>query len=140
MVGFTDEQIKEQFKKEVTEKDVKMAVERSTELLKKVEAGFLKKEFAKIQLLIMMLNDYVDGVYKEVPWHTIVAIVIIILYILNPLDLIPDFIPLLGQLDDLAVLYFGWRLICEDVKEYANWKIKNTGCEKTYELYEKAFS
>ena len=32
------------------------------------------------------------------------------LYLVSPLDLIPDFLPLLGQLDDLAVLWGSLRL------------------------------
>lgn len=42
-------------------------------------------------------------------------------YALSPIDLIPDFIPVLGLLDDLVIvpllLYIGWKLVPQDVKD-----------------------
>lgn len=138
MSEFTNEQIRNQFQREVSRDDVEKAYKKSDEVLQKVEKGFLHKELAKIKLLVMMLKDYWNEVYTEVPWHTIAAVVIILLYILNPIDLIPDFIPVAGQADDLAVLYFGWRLISEDVKTYAKWKAAQ-GDTTVLRLIEEAF-
>lgn len=138
MTYMKDEEIKKQFQRDVTKADLENAYQKSEEVLSKVEKGFLHKEFAKIKLLVMMLKDYWNEVYTEVPWHTIAAVVIILLYILNPIDLIPDFIPIAGQADDLAVLYFGWRLISEDVKTYAWWKMEN-GDSTVSKLLKDAF-
>lgn len=138
MTYMKDEEIKKQFQKNITKADLENAYQKSGDVLRKVEKGFLHKEFAKIKLLVMMLRDYWNEVYTEVPWHTIAAVVIMLLYILNPIDLIPDFIPVAGQADDLAVLYFGWKLISEDVKTYARWKIEN-GDSTVSRLLDEAF-
>lgn len=45
------------------------------------------------------------------PWLAKVLIVCVIAYALSPLDLIPDFIPVLGQLDDLILLPIGIMLV-----------------------------
>lgn len=46
----------------------------------------------------------------ETPWHAKVLGFLIIGYALSPLDLIPDFIPVLGYLDDIILLPLGLAL------------------------------
>jgi uncharacterized membrane protein YkvA (DUF1232 family) len=40
-----------------------------------------------------MLRDVFTGIYKKVPVGTIAAIIGTLLYVLSPIDLIPDFLP-----------------------------------------------
>src|SRR5688572_9028472 len=51
----------------------------------------------------------------RVPWYTKAAAVAIAAYALSPIDLIPDFIPILGYLDEVILLpiaiWFGLRLV-----------------------------
>ncbi len=41
---------------------------------------------------------------KQTPWYAKIVAVIVVVYALSPVDLIPDFIPVLGYLDDLIIL------------------------------------
>lgn len=43
----------------------------------------------------------------RIPWHARVFAAIILAYALSPIDLIPDFIPVLGYLDDLVIVPLG---------------------------------
>ena len=47
----------------------------------------------------------------RVPWYAKVMAVIVAGYALSPIDLIPDFIPVLGYLDDLIILPLGILLV-----------------------------
>jgi len=47
----------------------------------------------------------------RVPWYVKALAVCVVAYALSPLDLIPDFIPVLGYLDDLVLLPFGILLV-----------------------------
>ena len=41
---------------------------------------------------------------KRTPWYAKIIAAVIVVYALSPIDLIPDFIPLLGYLDDIIIL------------------------------------
>lgn len=45
------------------------------------------------------------------PWYARAVLVVVVGYALSPIDLIPDFIPVLGQLDDLLLLPLGIALV-----------------------------
>jgi uncharacterized membrane protein YkvA (DUF1232 family) len=47
----------------------------------------------------------------RVPWYAKVLAIAIAAYALSPVDLIPDFIPVLGYLDDLIILPLGILLV-----------------------------
>ncbi len=47
----------------------------------------------------------------RVPWYAKTIIIATVGYALSPIDLIPDFIPVLGQLDDLIIVPAGISLV-----------------------------
>ncbi|GBF21639.1 hypothetical protein C21_03825 [Arenibacter sp. NBRC 103722] len=57
--------------------------------------------------------------HPKTPWTAKAFIVFVISYALSPIDLIPDFIPVLGLLDDIILLplgiYWAFRLIPKEV-------------------------
>jgi uncharacterized membrane protein YkvA (DUF1232 family) len=71
----------------------------------------------KLELSALMLA-YKD---RRVPWYARLLIICLLTYALSPLDLIPDFVPVLGYLDDLIILPLGIllaiRLIPPEVLE-----------------------
>jgi uncharacterized membrane protein YkvA (DUF1232 family) len=94
---------------------------------------------------LLELKQYLTALYlaykrKDVPIYAKLLIVIIIGYALSPIDLIPDFIPILGYLDDLIILpvliYFAIKLIpqniLEECKEEAKDLWKNGKPKKWY--------
>ena len=42
--------------------------------------------------------------HKATPWYAKAVLGITLIYALSPIDLIPDFIPVLGYLDDVILL------------------------------------
>ena len=80
--------------------------------------GTLSKYLGDIKLYFKMLGDVFTGKYKKVPVGTIAAIVGTLLYVLSPIDLIPDFIPVIGYLDDAAMLALCLNFTRFDVEEY----------------------
>lgn len=69
-----------------------------------VSNGSLSKFMKDVKLYFRMLSDVSSRRYTRVPKGTVAAIIGTLLYVLSPVDLIPDVIPVVGYLDDAAVL------------------------------------
>jgi uncharacterized membrane protein YkvA (DUF1232 family) len=54
---------------------------------------------------------YLAGRDPRVPWHAKALAIVIAAYALSPIDLIPDFIPVVGYLDDLLIVPLGIWLV-----------------------------
>jgi len=96
--------------------------QRKAESLKEIVPEKLKALWDDLLLMIAMLGDFIAGKYRDGPWKTIAAITVAILYFASPIDLIPDFIPLLGYLDDAFVIALAVDLIRDDLNAYRGWK------------------
>ena len=64
-----------------------------------------KKLKSEIRVLYLAYKD------PRTPWYAKVFAVLIIGYALSPIDLIPDFIPVLGYVDDLIIVPAGIALL-----------------------------
>lgn len=64
---------------------------------------------------------YLAARSPRTPWHAKGLVLLVVAYALSPIDLIPDFVPVLGYLDDLIIVPAGialaLRLIPGDVME-----------------------
>ena len=78
--------------------------------------------WTKMVLLFGVAKDYVNGDYTEIPKRSIVAILGGIIYFLSPLDIVPDFVPLLGFMDDIFVLNLVYKQVLKDLEKYKKWK------------------
>jgi uncharacterized membrane protein YkvA (DUF1232 family) len=121
------EKAEEEFVKDgaqsMTEKDVEKVINKSEEIKKKFSAsGPLARFIEDGQLLIAIVKDYWSGAYRQIPYGSIASIVFTLVYILNPFDMLPDMLPLIGQVDDAAVLGACLILVEQDLHKYKDWK------------------
>ncbi len=66
--------------------------------------GFWMNLFNSFRIAWRLLWD------NRVPISAKAIPVLVVLYIISPIDIIPDFIPVIGQMDDLAILLLGIQL------------------------------
>jgi uncharacterized membrane protein YkvA (DUF1232 family) len=112
--------------RQVTEQDIEKVLDKSEEIRRRFESGGpLGKFVYDFKLLIAVVRDYWKGRYRKIPFWTVAAIVAALLYVLNPFDLIPDFIPIVGQIDDAAVVAACLLMVRQDLHRYKKWKIAN---------------
>ncbi|MFZ5905825.1 MAG: YkvA family protein [Nitrospirota bacterium] len=73
--------------------------------------------------------------YKDprVPLHVKIFVAIVVAYALSPIDLIPDFIPILGYIDDLIIIpagiYLSLKMMPRDVLEECRAKAQSTSID-----------
>ena len=76
----------------------------------KIKVKNLKKEIGALSLACRR---------RDVPWYAKFVVLLVVGYALSPIDLIPDFIPVLGYLDDLILvpigIAFAIKLIPKDI-------------------------
>ena len=81
--------------------------------------------FQDLRLLIPLIKDYWKGTYRDVSLKSIVIFVVALAYIISPIDLIPDYIPGLGQIDDAVILGLSLYFLEKDLRKYKEWKDRN---------------
>ena len=81
----------------------------------------LKTALKNVRVLYALFKDAVKGNYKLHP-SSVAMIGGGLLYFILPTDLIPDFIPVIGYLDDLAVLTTIMSSLKKEISEYRTWK------------------
>jgi uncharacterized membrane protein YkvA (DUF1232 family) len=75
-----------------------------------------------MQTLFRLIRTSVSGEYTGLPTPTIVAAVAVVIYFLSPIDLIPDFIPVLGLLDDVALVAWFSSTVKDELDKFAEWE------------------
>lgn len=88
------------------------------------KAQHLEGKTNEFKLLISMIKDTFSGRYKMNKWNMSI-IVGTIVYVISPLDAIPDIIPVLGWLDDASIVGFAISKLADEVDRYR--KFQNTG-------------
>ncbi|HLO42778.1 MAG TPA: YkvA family protein [Leadbetterella sp.] len=75
----------------------------------------------KVLTLGKMLKFYATGDYRNIDLKNVVIIITAFVYFLSPVDLIPDFIPMLGFADDVALVTFVFNSISEEIEKFETW-------------------
>ena len=107
----------------VDDGDLEMVMKNKDAIDKKLRGSGMKKYAELGKLMFGMLKDYKNGEYVRVPWFTIAAIGLTLLYVFNPLDMLPDFLPGVGYIDDFALFTVAIRFLESDLHAYLDWKI-----------------
>jgi uncharacterized membrane protein YkvA (DUF1232 family) len=114
-------------------REAEKLVKNPEDLAKKVDAarqkleaksGSMQEIKGELFRLFRMMNAYGQGDYRKIPWKTLVTGVGAILYFLNPLDLVPDFLFGIGLVDDATVLAFCLGALKGDLDAFRRWEDK----------------
>lgn len=112
-------------------KEAEHIITSDTKIAKLLDDVFLKigessEWFYKVQdnviALARMLRAWIKGDYKNISTKSIIAVLAALIYFVNPIDLIPDFIPILGQIDDIIVLGYLIKQLNKEIERFMAWE------------------
>ncbi len=120
---------------ELSDSEINYALSNRERIINKVlKNASLAPYISQVKTLFSLLQDYVKGDYREIPWWSLGSVVTALLYILLPLDAVPDIIPIAGFLDDAIVLKLCLDMVSKDLENYKLNKVASTNNEIDAEL------
>lgn len=102
--------------KELLEQAVKKANE------KEKQKGPLADLWNNLNALFRLFQSYIHHDYTQIPWGSIILVVVAIIYFVSPFDLVFDWIPGAGFIDDAAVIGFVLKQINTDLDAFIKWE------------------
>jgi uncharacterized membrane protein YkvA (DUF1232 family) len=75
------------------------------------------------QTMLRLIRAYYRGEYHEVTESTLVILIAAVIYVVSPLDVIPDAIPAIGFLDDATVVALAVQRTRQDLDDFMTWEI-----------------
>ncbi|MDV6317461.1 YkvA family protein [Chromohalobacter sp. HP20-39] len=88
----------------------------------KQRSGALMRIARALRVFVPMLRDVTAGRYRPVPWTACGWMAAALAYLIMPFDIIPDFLMLIGVVDDVFIV--GWLLtrVDDSLAPYRRWK------------------
>ncbi len=86
----------------------------------------VKKFKEDLKVLVRLVRSWAKGEYKDVPTFSIILAIAAIAYFVSPVDAIPDWVPVVGYLDDAAVVGFVIYSIKSDLDDFRAWEKKKS--------------
>ena len=106
----------------MTDKDIGATIgkgKKAEEMAK--ESSFLRQYWKDIKTSFALLKDWYMGNYTKIPFRMVASIAGAMLYLVSPLDVVPDWVPFGGLLDDALVLAAVFTISRRDLDEYLAW-------------------
>ncbi len=81
-----------------------------------------KQLFGTSLTLVRLVRSYATGEYRQIQTSTIISGLAVLLYVVSPIDLIPDFIPVVGFLDDLSLVSWFIGKFHGEITRFREWE------------------
>lgn len=98
---------------------------------KKSVGAIAGEVWESLMLLSKMIKAAMSGEYKGIPPTTLAGGIAVIIYFISPIDLVPDFIPIIGLLDDATLLAWFMTSIKSELDKFREWDASRPVKEET---------
>ncbi|AFM05410.1 hypothetical protein Fleli_3070 [Bernardetia litoralis DSM 6794] len=81
----------------------------------------------KFNTLLRLVRALYKKEYSLFPWSSLLKTIAVLIYLVSPIDALPDFIPVVGFIDDFALISWVITSLNTDILNFENWeKEQNT--------------
>lgn len=85
----------------------------------------------QLGIVARLLKAYASGEYRQLPWKTLIRVIAVLIYFVSPIDILPDFLPIVGFTDDIALMLWLFSGLGDDIEKFRQWEIgMNTPSEE----------
>ena len=101
---------------------IRDAVNKSGGLSGKNIAAFREQ----LSVVTRLLKAYATGEYRQLPWKTLIRMIAVLIYFVSPIDILPDFLPIIGLTDDIALMLWLFSGMGDDIEKFRQWEASPT--------------
>jgi uncharacterized membrane protein YkvA (DUF1232 family) len=98
---------------------IRQAMEKSGGLTGTNIAAFREQ----LSIVTRLLKAYASGDYRQLPWKTLTRIIAVLIYFVSPIDFLPDILPIVGFTDDIALMFWLFSGIKDDIEKFRQWEL-----------------
>jgi uncharacterized membrane protein YkvA (DUF1232 family) len=73
--------------------------------------------------LVRLVVAYARGNYRDIPPDSLALVVAGLVYVVSPLDLLPDAVPVVGFMDDAVVIGWVIKSVRQELDEFRAWEL-----------------
>ena len=81
-----------------------------------------KRFIKKIPVLIRMVKSIMSKNGYKPEFKNVILPALVLVYLISPLDFIPDWIPVIGVFDDIALLAFAMPMLIAEAEKFVAWE------------------
>jgi uncharacterized membrane protein YkvA (DUF1232 family) len=87
-----------------------------------IPRGPFAETWPYLMAMIRLLRDYHRAEYRDISETNLHTIIAAILYFVSPFDVIPDWVPVLGHIDDAFVISLALKSVRADLDTFMAWE------------------
>jgi uncharacterized membrane protein YkvA (DUF1232 family) len=103
-------------------KRLRKLVEDAVGKINVIPRGPFVETWPYLMAMIRVIRAYERKEYRDVPAANLLTIIAAIIYFVSPFDVIPDYVPILGHIDDAVVVSLALRSVRADLDTFMAWE------------------